>query len=576
MLKNIINNKKLQRLKTKITDKLNTLKKNKYINIYLIIIFIFSIYMISPIFFNYFMGDDTTFHASNIAIRGTTFFNLFSKVIPGIGNNLGYGVGLFYPQLPHFLGGLILNIISFLGFKEYASLKLIKLLTIFGAGISMYALGFKIFKKQTHGLIASLFYISSSYFFVDLFSRDALNESFVFVFVPIIFLGIYYLFEEKNQFLFYLYFVLGYVGMMYSHLVMSVWFTIILIIFLLLFIKDIFKKQNLISLINAAVLILIFTSPFTVPLIEHMINGKYVIFNAKLSTLTSTFDYKQFLVQIVDITGNHNYLYTNFNIVVIMLSIVSLFKLFTNRIPLYRKKFIIGFLIIGIINIFLACNNTIWYFVPKFLNNLQFPWRLCTFASFGICIFAVEGLDEFYELFKKKFIPIASLLIIIILAANVYYNMQNIRTIKYHTYNINEGMGWGTEYLPIETLKNIEYFNKRKDNKIKIEKGTAKVKIINNEVPNMEFKVSNIKEKVTLELPRLYYLGYKIEDENGHEIKYSKNKNGFISIVVNKEGSYYVTYPGTLGYQISKTIVIITSIVCITIIVLKKRKQNNN
>ena len=131
-----------------------------------------------------------------------------------------------------------------------------------------------------------------------------------------------------------------------------------------------------------------------------------------------------------------------------------------------------------------------------------------------------------------------------------------------------ENAGDGDIYASVKASLAVKLFNG--------EKGTAKVKIINNEVPNMEFKVSNIKEKTTLELPRLYYLGYKIEDEDGHEIKYLKNKNGFISIVINKEGSYYVTYPGTLGYQISKTIVIITSIVCITIIVLKKRKQNNN
>lgn len=564
---------KIINLKSKILKKLDN---NKYLNKYIIIILIFSLFLFSPLLFNYIYGDDSTFHAANILIRGSSIFSIFSKIVPEIGNNLGYGIGIFYPVLPHALGGLILNIISIFGLGEYAALKIVKFLVIFLSGITMYLLASKLFKNKNYGLMSSIFYISSSYFFVDMYSRDALNESFVFIFMPLIFLGIYYLFNEHDKTKFYLSFVGGYIGMMYSHLVLSVWFTIFFIIFLLLFIKDILKKENFISLITAALLILIFTSPFTVPMIEHMLNGEYIVFTREFDILTWTLQLKHFFVQIFDVTGKNNLLYTSFNIVLIILSFMTLFKLFSKKTPSYRKKYIMGFLLIIIMSIFFVCNNTIWHFTPNFLNNIQFPWRICTFAMLGISLFAAEGLDIFYNLFKKKFIPIASFLIIVIIVSNTYYNIQNIQLVKSLPYNIVDGMGWGKEYLPIETGSNLNYFNERKSNEIITNQKEVTAKIIKNEVPNMEFKVSNIKEKTTLELPRLYYLGYKIEDEDGHEIKYSKNKNGFISIVVNKEGSYYVTYPGTLGYQISKTIVIITSIVCITIIVLKKRKQNNN
>lgn len=575
MISKIKNNQKFDFFKTKVLNFLEKLKTNRYINLEICIIFLFSLFMVSPIIFNYFYGDDTTVHAANIAVRGLNFSNVFAKILPEIGNNLGYGMGLFYPILPHLLGGLILNCISVFGLGEFAALKIIKFFIVFCSGITMYVLAFKLFKDKRHGLIAALFYISSSYFFVDLFSRDALNESFVFIFIPLIFLGIYYLFLENNKLLFYLCFVLGYVGMMYSHLVMSVWFTIIFVIFLLLFIKDIFKKQNLFSLIVAAFLILILTAPFTVPLIEHMLNGGYVIFNTSLATLTWTLDLKQFFVQVVNITGNRNYLYVNFNIVVILLSLMSFLKLLSKKVPLYRKKFIVGFLLVGFVSIFLVCNDTIWCFIPKFLNNLQFPWRLCTFAVFGISLFAVESLDLFYDLFKKKFIPVASLFIIIILSANVYYNMQNIQTVRYLPYNINDGMGWSKEYLPIQTKNNMDYFQTRKEDEIKIEKGKAKVRIIENNVPNMLFYVSNIQKPTTFELPRLYYLGYKIVDENGKQIKYFKNDKGFIAIKLDKDGKYYVSYPGTFNSQIANNVCIFTAVLCVIVIVVKVKKVNN-
>lgn len=571
---------KLDIFKRKFLDILNNLKTSKYINIYTITIFLFSLFMFLPMFFNYFLGDDTTFHAANISARGLNLSNVFLKILPEVGNNLGYGIGIFYPMLPHLLGGLILNFISIFGLGEYATLKILKFIVIFGSGIFMYLFSSKLFKSKNHGLIASLFYISSSYFFTDIYSRDALNESFVFIFIPLIFLGIYYLFQENDKFKFYLCFVSGYTLMMYSHLVLSVWLTLIFIVFLLLFVKDIFKKENFISLVIAALLILIFTSPFIIPLIEHMLNGEYIIFDTKLSTLTWTLDLKQFFVQISDITGSHNYLFTNFNIVVILLSLVVLFKIFTKKIPSYRRKFIVGFLLITIISVILVCNNTIWHYTPYFLNNLQFPWRMCAFITFGISLFAVEGLDVFYSLFKKKFVPIASLLIIVILLGNIYYNMQNIQYVKSLPYNINDGMGWGYEYLPLETKNNMTYFEKRNDNKIKIEKGRAKVKVISNNVPSMEFSVNDIKESVTLELPRLYYLGYKIVDEEGKEINYFKNDKGLISIKLNKDGKYYVSYPGTTSYQIAKVVCIFTATICIIIIFLKvkskKKFKSNN
>lgn len=571
---------KLDIFKRKFLDILNNLKTSKYINIYTITIFLFSLFMFLPMFFNYFLGDDTTFHAANISARGLNLSNVFLKILPEVGNNLGYGIGIFYPMLPHLLGGLILNFISIFGLGEYATLKILKFIVIFGSGIFMYLFASKLFKDKNKGLMASLFYISSSYFFVDIYSRDALNESFVFIFIPLIFLGIYYLFQENDKFKFYLCFVSGYTLMMYSHLVLSVWLTLIFIVFLLLFVKDIFKKENFISLVIAALLILIFTSPFIIPLIEHMLNGEYIIFDTKLSTLTWTLDLKQFFVQISDITGSHNYLFTNFNIVVILLSLVVLFKIFTKKIPSYRRKFIVGFLLITIISVILVCNNTIWYYTPDFLNNLQFPWRMCAFITFGISLFATEGMDVFYSLFKKKFIPVASLLIITILASNVYYNIQNIQYVKSLPYNINDGMGWGYEYLPLETKNNMTYFEKRNDNKIKIEKGRAKVKVISNNVPRMEFSVNDIKESVTLELPRLYYLGYKIVDEDGKEINYFKNDKGLISIKLNKDGKYYVSYPGTTSYQIAKVVCIFTATICIIIIFLKvkskKKFKSNN
>lgn len=566
---------KISVAKNNLKNVFGDLKTRKYINIYTIVIFIFSIFVFSPLFFGYINGDDYAFHVANINARSSDFSYVFAKILPEIGHNLGYGIGLFYPCLPHVLASSILSIVSLFGFDFLLALKITKFLIILCSGLTMYLLATKLFKNKQKGVMSAIFYLSSSYFFVDMYSRDALNECFVFIFMPLVFLGLYYLFRENNKLIFYICFILGYVGLMYSHLVLAVWFTLFLIIFLLLFLKEIFKKQNLVPLIIASMLILIFTSPFTISLVEHMINGEYTIFTMPGNQLHWTLSIKYFFLPFFDYTSKQNYLYVTFNIIIILLGLCALIRIFKKKVPKNRVKFIIGFLIIGILGMFFTSCDTIWPYIPEFLYNIQFPWRTATFATIGICILAVEGLDSFYQLFKKKYIPVASTILIIILSANVCYNMLHIQMLKSFECNINNGMGGQREYLPIETANHLEYFDNREDDKIKIIKGKANVKILKNKIPNMEFKVKNIKKTVTLELPRLYYLGYKITDSKGQEIKNFKNDNGFVAVKIKENGKYYLSYPGTTAYQIAKYICIITIVICVIILILTLRKRRS-
>ena len=581
---NILKKCKLQILKY--TNKLylecskiyNKLKKSRFINIYTISIVLFSLFMFYPFIHYYIYGDDTAFHYSNVLIRGSDLSYVFSKILPNVANNLGYATGIFYPILPHAVGGLILNIISNFGFGPFAALKLIKLITIMISGIFMYLLACKLFKNKLYACLTAIIYISSSYFYVDMYSRDALNENFVFIFIPLIFLGIYYLFNEKNKVMFYLCFVTGYVGMMYSHLVMSVWFTLFFIVFLLFYFKKIFQRENFICLLISAILILALTSPFTIPLVEHLLNGGYVVFDTIYGTNLETLSLKQFFIKTPIITGGNNVLFVNFQLIVILLFIISLKKMIKSNIPKERKMFIIGCLCFGLLGIFFTCCDFIWKFVPAFLRNIQLPWRTSLFATFGICIFAAEGLDYFFLVFKKKFIPIVSIIFIMVLAFGFYYNLKDARLFEHKSFNItNDAMGWKKEYLPSETKENLEYFEKRDFNEIIITKGNGKVDIIDNKIPYLSFEVFDIDKSIILELPRLYYLGYNITDEHGNIIDYYKNKNGFIAINVTKEGKYYVNYTGTPGYKLSVIIASFTLFISIIIlfVYLYKKKKNN-
>lgn len=152
-------------MKKKIKTIYASLKKHQYINLYLLIVIIFSLFIFSPFVLKYINGDDTAFHLANIVARSDILFDIPGVIIPRIGNNLGYAVGLFYPSFPHAMGAFILAFISHIGFNAVAALKLVKLLIILSSGIFMYLLASKIFNNNLKGLYASIFYITSSYFF---------------------------------------------------------------------------------------------------------------------------------------------------------------------------------------------------------------------------------------------------------------------------------------------------------------------------------------------------------------------------------------------------------------------------
>ena len=142
------------------------------------------------------------------------------------------------------------------------------------------------------------------------------------------------------------------------------------------------------------------------------------------------------------------------------------------------------------------------------------------------------------------------------------------------------GMGAQKEYLTMKAYKNSNYLKTRDKNiKVLSKNKLVRVKIIEDSAPKLVFNISKIKEKdkVSLELPRLYYLGYKITltTKDGREInlKYVNDKYGFIKITVPENGCIKVKYVGTVLYQFFIWTRAIVVIIIITIFIIKKKNQ---
>ena len=160
-----------------------------------------------------------------------------------------------------------------------------------------------------------------------------------------------------------------------------------------------------------------------------------------------------------------------------------------------------------------------------------------------------------------------------LIIACFYINKSDFRDIYTAgtLYGLDAETGWTKEYLTKNTYDNYDYLLKR-DNKIKTNKN-IKIKELKSSFPSIKFKVDEINEKTKVELPRLYYLGYKVR-QNNKTLNYKCNKNGFIEIELKEKGTVELNWIGTPLYNIFRLIRVLFIISSLIIIIKKHTKFN--
>lgn len=529
---------------------------------------------------NFILGHDSLYHLSNIEsmIYALKKLNL-TEISPLIANGFGYGGTIFYPKLPHFILAVISIIILPFNLSSKTAISIGNILIIILSSIAMCKLLYLLFNNKKVMLIGSCIYITMPYFISDIFVRSALNETCIYLFMPLVLIGLIYLSKGERK-KFYIYFILGYIGMLGSHLVMSVYFTFLMFVYIIANLKKYLNKENFKHLFFSSMIILIIFLPKAILLIQHKNLNIYGVFDANLmgSTVENVKNFSITLksVLIPDIySGGINYF---INIFVIVISIFAIIFLLFKEKQKDTKQNLNGIVIILCISIFLSTKFFPYQYIPDLFLSIQFACRNHIFTCFTMSIIFSYGMSILYQYKSNiiKIIPYVTMISSILCAVLIINNAPYTKNVSYDTI---AGMGFQKEYLTKQALKNIEYIKNRQQGIKIISKNTkAKVKVIKDDVPYLKFTIAGLKEKerLELELPRLYYLGYEIiltSKEKEQTIKYENNKNGFIKIIVPENGTVEIKYTGTAIYQIFSWVRNIA--ILIIILVCFKLKRNN-
>ena len=548
-MKNIHNIIKLRKL----NDDMKKITKHKYIIlIFLVTLIIFLNLFINPRYY----GHDTIFHTANIIELSKTINikNILGNNIISLKSNpFGYGTWLFYPKLPHLLGAYLYKI-----FDIYTSMKIVYFIITFLSAITIYVLSKKIFNNKKIAFLSSIIYITIPYHICEIYIRDAFAENFMFLAVPLIFLGLYNLLDNDYK-KFYIYFILGYVIGMYSHLVSMVFCTIFVALFILYHHKYFFSKEKIKSLFISTIIVIGLTLPFLTTVIEYKLLNEYTVFLSDSFTNRATLVYRS--ISFKDLfMGKPIYddIMPYFNIMTIILTLITTIQVILNKTK-YKSK-LLPMLLYIILLINLVCSKLIWNNIPEIFLMLQFPWRLLVFMSVFISLYAPVCLltdlkINIPKIFNKIIYSMIICLVLIEGVNNIKYYSNEEYTEDY-VLSSKLAMGYQQEYLPLKT-NNARYFRTTYLEKRKMEivsDNNTKISIISSSFPNLKFEVKKLKEKAKIEIPRIYYLDYILKDKDGNKVKLTMSKYGMLEADIIKEGKYELYHKNTLIETISNII----------------------
>mgnify|MGYP004474157641 CR=1 FL=1 len=485
-------------------------------------------------------------------------------------NNFGYSWNIFYSPLTAY-APLIFRIFSF----SYTNcLKIFIFIVNLLSGFAMYKFMFKVTKNKNISTFAAILYVIAPYRLTDIYLRTAIAELTSFVFVPIIFNGLYTIInkEEKSYLLSW-----GILGLILTHTIITLYTAILCLIYLLIFIKKLKNKKVIINLLINLLFGLITSSFYWVGLLQHYFATSYEVFVPGRMEREEALKYYKIDFYQLFFTRKEQ-------IMIYAIGLVSVIGLVLTPVAYKKiskdyKKLYTTFLIFGLILTFMTLTIFPFEKLPKILTMIQFTFRLFEFTSFFFAFVVAINYETIIKDFKLKDILILSAIAMLLLIPylnKLDYDLRysedklinGVRVTK-NTGRVHAGMA-SMEYLPSKAFNNLDYLINRENSIIVLDNENVKINEYTKNKTNIECTVSNIDKKTSIELPYIYYLGYRIY-VNGKEISYTESEKGFIQVSIetsmceNKTAKIKVRYLGTNEMIIALMFSIIAIIILIII-----------
>lgn len=529
---------------------LEDIRKDKIIH-YIIIITVSLIASIPLINLRIYGTDDGYVHM--LRIFGTEQI-LKAGVFPPFiyskfANGFGYAINLFYSPFVTY-GPLFFRIF---GLHYYTCLKLFAYSTILISCFTMYNFLYEVSKKREIAILGAVIYAFIPYRLETIFNRFAIGEFTAYIFFPMLFHGLFNLLKGDRKKHYYI--AISAIGLILTHTISTEYSAIFALLYIVFNFRQLKNKEVIRKIAINVIFILASTAFFMVPLMEHKILGNYVIFNStSMRSLpsdvqNSTIKISQLFKDIGEVNG------VSFKvgiplIVLTLLGIVSYKKIDKNI-----KSEYITFAVIAMISLAMVTKLFPWIIMPKILTTLQFAWRMLAFFEFALSIICAINLYYFVEMIAKdkenlyNVLFAISIALIMVSMVKIDYNYsyedeKNLTDEEYEAQIAEKTSIWSInrDYLPqkVDTKALGKSYLDYRENKVYVLDGNATIINEKKEDLQLEFDIENYKANTILELPYVYYLGYKVtieQKDNEMETKMTNTYNETRIIKIDKKST---------------------------------------
>ena len=502
-------------------------------------------------------------------------------------DDLGYGYGYpifnFYAPLPYYIGGFFNLVLS-------DSLLATKIMFVLGTVLSFFTMYFFASRLTNRygGLVAGIIYLYFPYHAINIYVRGAVGEFFAYAFTPLVFWGIYFIYDKLSNrkkirevalssFLIAVPVALVIISHNLSAFMMGI-FLVPYIIFLLIRIKR--RKEFAYSLLILFSTAFLLSAFYTLP----------AILESQFTNVTSQIgggaDYNDHFVCLSQLwysqwgfggsapgcTDGLSFSLGRINILLTGAAFLFFLYIFLKS----RKvtyEVIIWFLLLMSIFLMLPVSKFLWDTIP-YMEYLQYPWRFLNFA--GLFISLISAL----LLFKIRDKRITFSILLLVLAGQLYFNTKLFKPVEINSfsntyYESTDHIRWETskisdEYMPPDFLKPMT----------------------KSELPSALLSAENDRVKLTLNEARTGYIEFVKEGNdsmihinkayfpfwtvsvNGKKVDLIEENNGVSFFVPDRDNNIILQIKSTPIQKIANILTIIGIVLIAAVIIVKRKKKN--
>ena len=459
-------------------------------------------------------------------------------------NALGYSWNLFYPPLSAYVVASLAMGLKALGISSlFAAMKLAWLCIILGSAASMHWFLRHVFRSQFAAILGACLYVTAPYFVSCVYIRFALGEIMMFVFLPLLALGLYSVFYEKGEKNWLL--AAGVSGIVLSNIPASIILLLCLIFFSLLHIKRFRDKRIIRQVAVNAVLACGMTAFFVVPFFEQWRAGTVHAFvdmtGASLEFLTSQGIDIWWLLIPRKVT--RMFFYYGFPI------LFCAGWLFFMVPQTKGTKIIAAFCLILT---FAMSKWMPWKYIAlgpaDFVKYMQFPWRMLGVTIFLLCILSARNACLYFS-DKAKPKALLATSAACVLAMFLVFPSGRLLTLypkEAHT----------ADYLPEKSIPFQSEFDTMQAVPV-LSAGNAAITDIDKNKTGLSFSVANGGEASVIRLPYFAYVGYTATfrqiDGTAVDLPLHESQNGLWSVTIpgGARGAVFMAYTGTESAKLS-------------------------